>query len=300
MANNKDKETKIIKLDSRSSVNCPYCGNGSRINDLLFRTSERISAAEDNRLSDYYYRMFKWVPQNDKLPAGMTEPRKLLSWTGLPANRITVKNGFIVEIENYNGDKAQERACPWCHNMIPFDWISRSGRDIAVFGQPGTEDQSALFIRMFLQSDARAAKTYNDLRSFLLGNCIIYDCTGIANLDLERKRRMLLSGMASKAVVFFLKLEALAGKEETMDLETLDWLHEGVAELYGSSVINNPALVVLIPVPGERTVDIEKTHNVLCTRLNVHFTNHRICIWQSAQQLAREFSGMAEWLVSNK
>ena len=65
--------------------------------------------------------------------------------------------------------------------------------------------------------------------------------------------------------------------------ETLDWLHEGVADLYGSSVINNPALVVLIPVPGERTVDIEKTHNVLCTRLNVHFTNHRICIWQSAQ-----------------
>ena len=111
---------------------------------------------------------------------------------------------------------------------------------------------------------------------------------------------MLLSGMASRAVVFFLKLEALAGKEETMDLETLDWLHEGVADLYGSSVINNPALVVLIPVPGERTVDIEKTHNVLCTRLNVHFTNHRICIWQSAQQLAREFSGMAEWLVSNK
>ncbi|MBQ8055044.1 MAG: hypothetical protein IJ198_14780 [Lachnospiraceae bacterium] len=295
MANN--KETKIIKLDSNSSIGCPYCGNGSRVNDLLFRTSEKIRVAEDNQLSDYYYRMYNKLPQG---PGNKADARRLLSWTTLPASRITVKNGFVVEIENYDGDKVRERACPWCHNMIPFEWISRAGREVAIFGQPGTEDQSALFIRLLLQSDDNAQKTYGDLRSFLSGSSIIYDCTGLAKLELERKKRMLLCGMASKAVVFFLQMEAMNGKEEVMDLDTVDWLHEGVSEVYGASVINHPALIVLIPAAGDRVVDLERTHSVLINRLNVHFTDHRVCVWQSAQQLTQEFAGMAQWLTGSK
>lgn len=298
MANS--KEPKSIKLNDKAVINCPYCGNGNRINDLLFRTSAKLSVAEDNRLSDYYFRYYGRIPKENEFKEGWTQPRRLISWTDFPNSQVTVNSGFVTAVSDYDGETAEERACIWCHNKISDDWISRAGRDIVIYAQPGTEGTVAQFIGSLIGGRSNAANDYNDLRCFIFENSIIYNCTALDGLDIHRRKRALMSGLASKAAVFFMQLEAANGDEEVMDLDTVEWLRNGVSEVYGANEIHFPTLVVLIPAPGNRADDVEATHKVLCTRLHVHFSNYRIYEWWSSDRLAKDFTELMGWLIGNK
>ena len=296
MANKRES----LKLDSKASVSCPYCGNGNRINDLLFRTSKRLPIAEDNRLSDYCYRFHNPIPRGYNVPAGWTEPRRLISWVDLPNSKVLVKDGLVTAVEDNDGEKAEERACIWCHNKISEEWISRAGREIALFSQPGGEETAVAFVEKLIRDNVNARKELDEFRCFVSGNNIFYTCVSIDELDIERRKRTLLGGLASKAAIFFLKLGDQYGNDIMLDLETIEWLNAGISKVYGTSVVECPTMVVLIPLPGDKVGDVEKTHQVLCARLQVHFNNYRVYLWQSAEQLVQDFTEAEEWLINSK
>ena len=298
MADNKTANS--LKLNNKKIVNCPYCGNGNRVNDFLFRTSDSLTVAEDNRLSDYYFRFYKKIPERSDFKNYWTEPKRLISWTDLPNSQVTISDSFVTSVINYDRQKSEERACIWCHNKISDEWISRAGKEVAVYAQPGTEEQASQFIENLIGDNSEALSIYKDLRCFTIGDRILYDCSSLSELDNDRRKRALMNGLASKAVLFFIKLGAMHEKEEAVDLDTLEWLRNGISDLYGAGEIHLPTLVVLIPAEGESADAVQINHKILYTRLPVHFSNYKIYPWQSAEKLASDFMETMEWLTAGK
>ena len=290
------KQAECIKLKSKAFINCPYCGGSNRVNDLLFRTSWELSAAEDNRLADYYYRFYKKMPDEGVFHAHWTRARRLISWAELPSKQIKAENGFVTEVRDSDGEWISERACIWCHNKISEDWVNRRGKEISVYAQPGAEAAAAEFIEQLIDADKEARDMLEDLACFIAGRYIVFDCTDEERYGEERRKQAKLNGMSCEAGIFFLLTEPVDTSGEAADMETIKWLRTGVSKAYGTAMSNKPTVAVLIPPAGASGVNLKETHRILYARLGMHFSNLRIYSWSSAGQLVQDLTSQPDWM----